>query len=79
MGHQINENLLFAKNYTYLTGIAPSFNVHFKNYCDWITDFSKLPKKATVVDIGSNDGTCLNYFNLKNSLYFLYFSPEIDI
>jgi len=61
----INPKILFARNYTYLTGISDTFKYHFKTYADWIIKKCNLKNSALVIDIGSNDGTCLNYFKKK--------------
>ena len=53
---------LFATNYTYLSGIGKSFVSHFKEYAAWVKDQCDLRPNALVVDIGSNDGTCLKEF-----------------
>lgn len=59
LGLVINENLLF-NNYLYRTGISKEFHKHFDKYA---ADLSKNKKiKNTIIDIGSNDGTLLNYF-----------------
>lgn len=59
LGIVINENVLF-KNYLYRTGISKEFHKHFDKYA---ADLSKNKKiKNTIVDIGSNDGTLLDYF-----------------
>lgn len=65
LGHEVHSKKLFATNYTYLTGVAPSFTKHFKDYSDWIVNKCKLKKNNTVLDIGSNDGTCLKAFKRK--------------
>ena len=55
--------LLYATNYTYLSGIGLSFVTHLKNYVDWVIKKTSLySKNNVVVDIGSNDGSCLKYF-----------------
>ncbi len=66
LGHEVHSKKLFATNYTYLTGIAPSFIKHFADYSDWIIKKCNLKKKDIVLDIGSNDGTCLKAFKKKN-------------
>jgi len=58
----VNPKLLYATNYTYLSGIGKKFIDHFKNYHKWIIKKTKLPNDSLIVDIGSNDGTCLNNF-----------------
>jgi 2-polyprenyl-3-methyl-5-hydroxy-6-metoxy-1,4-benzoquinol methylase len=59
LGIVINANVLF-KDYLYRTGISKEFHKHFDKYA---ADLSKNKKtKNTIVDIGSNDGTLLDYF-----------------
>ena len=66
LSHSVNKNLLYATNYSYLSGIAPSFVQHFKNYCEWIISRTGLTDNSTIIDIGSNDGTGLKFFLEKN-------------
>ena len=66
LGHEVHSKKLFATNYTYLTGIAPSFIQHFAKYSDWIMKQCCLKKNNIVLDIGSNDGTCLKAFKKKH-------------
>ena len=58
----VNPNLLYATNYTYLSGVGLSFVKHIENYVDWVVAKTKLPILSFIVDIGSNDGTCLEAF-----------------
>jgi SAM-dependent methyltransferase len=62
LGHAVAPEILYATNYTYLTGIGPSFVRHLDSYAAWAKDKGLLPEDALVVDIGSNDGTCLKMF-----------------
>lgn len=62
----VNPKILYAKNYTYLTGVTNTFKKHFANYSKWIVKKCKLKKGSFILDIGSNDGTCLNFFKKKN-------------
>lgn len=66
LGHEVHSKKLFATNYTYLTGIAPSFIQHFTKYADWIIKQCNLKNNDIVLDVGSNDGTCLKAFKKKN-------------
>lgn len=61
----INPKILYAKNYTYLTGVTKTFKKHFLDYSDWLIKKCKLKKGSLILDIGSNDGTCLHYFKKK--------------
>jgi len=63
LGHAVAPDLLYATNYTYLSGIGSSFVKHISAYAQWISERCDLPLKALVVDIGSNDGTCLKAFH----------------
>jgi SAM-dependent methyltransferase len=62
LGHAVDPKLLYATNYTYLSGIGASFVKHFDAYRDWVVSSGVLPAGGLVVDIGSNDGTCLKAF-----------------
>lgn len=62
LGHAVAPELLYATNYTYLSGIGSSFVRHFEAYADWVEERCDLPEGALVVDVGSNDGTCLKPF-----------------
>ena len=62
LNYEVSPGKLYATNYTYLSGVAPSFIKHFDNYSKWIIKKCNLKSKNIVLDIGSNDGTCLNSF-----------------
>ena len=61
----VNPIKLYAENYTYLSGIGGSFVAHFKDYAAWVHEHLKLGIDALVVDVGSNDGSCLKEFKEK--------------
>jgi len=58
----IDPEKLYATNYTYLSGIGKSFVAHFREYATWVQSRCNLQAGELVVDIGSNDGTCLKEF-----------------
>jgi 2-polyprenyl-3-methyl-5-hydroxy-6-metoxy-1,4-benzoquinol methylase len=62
LGHAVAPELLYATNYTYLSGIGSSFVNHIAAYAKWVDEHCDLPVQALIVDIGSNDGTCLKAF-----------------
>jgi SAM-dependent methyltransferase len=68
LGHAVDPKLLYATNYTYLSGIGPSFVKHFGEYAEWVGRQCQLPSKPVIVDIGSNDGTCLKAFQAKGAI-----------
>lgn len=49
-------------DYIYVTTSSPGLDAHFASYADQVTKNLQLGKGNLVVDIGSNDGTLLNYF-----------------
>ena len=61
----VNPKILYATNYTYLSGVGQSFVKHINNYVDWVVKKTTLKESSVVVDIGSNDGTCLEAFKEK--------------
>ena len=65
LSHSVNPKILFAKNYTYITSTTKTFVKHFHNYAEWIINYCNLNKNSLIVDIGSNDGTCLLKFKNK--------------
>lgn len=62
LGHAVEPNLLYATNYTYLSGVGKSFIEHFKKNAFWAINKAGLKQRDLVVDVGSNDGTCLKYY-----------------
>lgn len=65
LGISVKPEILYKKNYTYLSGIGKDFIKHFKIYVDWIEKKLKLKKNDLIIDVGSNDGTCLSFFQNK--------------
>jgi SAM-dependent methyltransferase len=65
LSHAVAPDLLYATNYTYLSGIGSSFVKHIAAYAQWIYEHCDLPAQAVVVDVGSNDGTCLKAFKAR--------------
>ena len=57
----INLNLLWQK-YTYLTGQTKAIVKHFKQVGKNIEKRKKLKKNDLIIDIGSNDGTFLEFW-----------------
>jgi len=62
LSHAVDPKILYATNYTYFSGIGASFVKHIQTYVNWLNKQCRLPAGSLVVDIGSNDGTCLEVF-----------------
>ena len=61
---------MFGINYGYESGINKSMKNHLKNVVRHSSQIVSLEKNDAVVDIGSNDGTLLNFFRRgKQKLY----------
>ncbi len=67
LSYSVNPKILYAKNYTYLSGTGPSMVSHLKDYSNYVIKKVKLLKNNIVIDIGSNDGTCLENFKKKKN------------
>jgi SAM-dependent methyltransferase len=57
----IDPKALFT-NYFYQSQSSPGLNNHFKNYASHVASKIGLKQESLVVDVGSNDGTLLDYF-----------------
>jgi SAM-dependent methyltransferase len=62
LGVAVDPEKLYATNYTYLSGVGKSFIKHFQEYAVMSKKKCNLSSDSLVVDIGSNDGTCLKEF-----------------
>ncbi len=66
LGHVVEPEFLFQNNYSYVSATSKGFVKHLETYSDIITKRINLSEKSFIIDIGSNDGTCLNFFKQKN-------------
>ncbi len=71
LSHSIKPTKMFS-NYLYKTNTSQKNYTHFKNYADEINKLFEK-KNGKILDIASNDGTFLNFFNKKK-----YFRVGID-
>jgi hypothetical protein len=78
LGHVVNPKILYQNNYTYVSATSQHFVNYLKGYAESMTDRFNLKKNDLVVDIGSNDGTCLSFFKNKG-MRVLGVDPAIDI
>lgn len=58
------EDELLWDEYTYYSSQNPSVVRHFKEFADWLMS-SITPSAQSILDIGSNDGTLLSFFQTK--------------
>ena len=78
LGHVVDPKILYQKNYSYVSSTSSQFVSHLQNYAESMVQRFDLKPNSLVVDIGSNDGTCLSFF--KNSgMKVLGIDPAIEI
>ena len=63
LGHVVDPQILYQKNYTYVSATSALFVNHLKSYATEMVDRFGLQSGDLVADIGSNDGTCLSFLN----------------
>lgn len=73
----VNPKELF-ENYVYVSGTSSVFVNHFKEYSEHIIKNYITKDCPFIVDIGSNDGTLLQFFK-KNGYHILGIDPAKDI
>ncbi len=61
LGHVVNPELIY-RHYLYETKISPGLIEHFQKYAEDVLGRIKLAKGDLVVELGSNDGTLLGFF-----------------
>jgi len=62
LGHVVDPNHLFKNNYHFVSGTSPVNVNHFEKYADEIISSCNLKQGSLIIDVGSNDGTCLKSF-----------------
>ena len=69
LAHNFNLKYLYGPDYGYRTGINKTMLNHVKQVVKNLSKLTKLKKNDCVLDIASNDGSLLNYYN-KNIITF---------
>ena len=75
--HVVDPRLLF-ENYVYVSGTSPMFVRHFEDYARAVLARFRPASASLVVDIGSNDGTLLGFFQ-KGGMKVLGIDPARQI
>lgn len=78
LGHVVDPSFLFRNGYSYVSSTSKVFVNHLKEYADHLEKLFDPPKDSFIVDIGSNDGTCLTFFKNKG-MRVLGVDPASDI
>ena len=62
MKHNFNRDIMYGDNYGYRSGLNSSMVEHLRGKTEKIREVIDLKKGDIILDIGSNDGTTLNFF-----------------
>ena len=63
LGHNFDLKYLYGPDYGYRTGINKTMTNHVKGVVKYLSRTTKLKKNDHVLDIASNDGSLLNFYN----------------
>ena len=78
LGHVVDPRILYQKNYSYVSATSAHFVNHLKTYAADMIERFDLHPGTLVADIGSNDGTCLKFFE-EAGMNVLGIDPESEI
>ena len=62
LGHSYDKNLMYGMNYGYQSSLNDSMTFHLKTIAERIINYVNFSESDVIVDIGSNDGTFLSFF-----------------
>ena len=68
LSENFNQNEMYGINYGYKSSLNPTMVEHLKSKSIKLEIIAKLSSGDVIVDIGSNDGTFLSFFNKKYKL-----------
>ncbi len=68
LNNSFDPDVMYGDNYGYMSSLNQSMINHLKKKSTKLKKISVLKKNDVVLDIGSNDGTFLNFFSKKNKL-----------
>ena len=72
----VNPKILW-KDYTYISGQTNAIKDHFNLFAKKTIKRFNLSKNDLIVDIGSNDGSLLNYFKKKKSKFWVLIQQKM--
>ncbi len=75
--HIIDKDVLF-RDYVYFSSAMPKVSIHWRNYAEYLIKNYLNPDKDLVVEVGSNDGVLLKFFQSKG-FNVLGIDPAINI
>lgn len=78
LSYVVDPKILYQQNYSYLTSISSSYIEYFRKFSKKISKECKLIKGSKIFEIGSNDGTALNFFK-QNGYNVLGIDPAKNI
>ena len=78
LGHVVDPQILYQNNYSYVSATSKQFVNHLKVYAESMIKRFNLKSNSLVIDIGSNDGTCLSFFK-QNDMKVLGIDPALEI
>ncbi len=62
LGHVVAPEILYQNDYSYVSATSSQFVEHLSDFASFVIDKFDLKVKDLIIDIGSNDGTCLSFF-----------------
>jgi hypothetical protein len=74
----VDPRILYQKNYPYVSSTSPVFVRHLQDYAADMVNRFALEPGSLVADIGSNDGTCLRFFQ-QHGMNVIGVDPAVQI
>jgi len=78
LGHVVDPKILYQNNYSYVSATSKEFVSHLETFAKKIIHDFKIPSESLVIDSGSNDGTCLRFFE-QHKMRVLGIDPAFEV